>query len=174
MSVKYTGSINNIGYIYICICVRFILVSLIIPSTNHRAEYHDRSTIYNYLARAADLYFSFSCSSSTSDWIQSRKGIFECSRASITFIICRQVQNIMGSAHLHVLLLLSFSFCASLRLAINQKFPNDVARLNFAAGPRATTTVKVFDLCYRQHEINFAVVVRTYVSQRGFHLGTTM
>jgi len=56
-------------------------------------------------------------------------------------------------------------------LAINQKFPNDVARLKFAAGPRATTTAKAFDLCYRQREINFAVVVRTYVSQRGFICG---
>jgi len=77
------------------------------------------------------------------------------------------------SLSLSLSLRLSFSFylCASLRLAINQKFPNDVARLKFAAGPRATTTAKAFDLCYRQREINFAIVVRTYVSQRGFICG---
>jgi len=49
MSVKYIGRINNIGFIRAS--RRFILVSLIIPSTDQRAQYHDRSAVYNYLTR---------------------------------------------------------------------------------------------------------------------------
>jgi len=64
MSVKYIGRINNIGFIRAS--RRFILVSLIIPSTDHRAQYHDRSAVYNYLTR---LYLSFSPSLSLSLYI---------------------------------------------------------------------------------------------------------
>lgn len=63
---------------------------------------------------------------------------------------------------------LSLSLHLRPRLAINQKFPNDVARRWTSPQVFEATTVKVFDLCYRQHEINFVVVVRTYVSQHGF------
>lgn len=66
--------------------------------------------------------------------IQNRKRIIRVV-ASVTFIICRQVQNI--SIRVSASLSLSLSLRLRSRLAINQKFPNDVARLNFAAGPRS-------------------------------------
>jgi len=72
------------------------------------------------------------------------------------------------SLSLFLSLSLSLSLHLRLRLAINQKFPNDVVHRWTSPQVFEATTVKVFDLCYRQHEINFVVVVRTYVSQRGF------
>lgn len=83
--------------------------------------------------------------------------------ASVTFIICRQVQNI--STHADVLSLslsLSLSLHLRSRLAINQKFPNDVAELRRGSSKLQPwkSSISVTD----STEINFVVVVRTYIS----------
>lgn len=79
----------------------------------------------------------------------------------VTFIICRQIQNNSRRPA---------STCSPLVLVLVwQSTKSSLTTCRGGTSPRVleATTVKVFDLCYRQREINFAVVVRTYVSQRG-------